>query len=117
MCCLNNPEFPGYQDCIADGYKDCSTLPTWWKGDSAEITSVCDSSVSGSPQPVNKNTLNSYIAPCTGKSPYDKCQGSGYSGYCRSCMDGNLRCFPEKMCVNNYLASGSNGTCSSQSVC
>jgi len=118
QCCLNNPALSGYSECLSSGYKDCSTLTNvWWKGDKAEITSACDTNVTGSNIPVNNQTMNSFESPCVGLSPFDKCVGSGYSGLCRTCTDGNLRCFPEKMCVNKYSAAGPNGVCSSQNVC
>jgi len=118
QCCLNNPSLSGYAECISSGYKDCSTLTdAWWRGDLAEITAACDPSVSGTTLPVNPQTMDNFLAPCRGLSPYDKCSGQGYAGFCRSCTDGKLRCFPEKMCVNKFSSAGPNGTCSSQSVC
>lgn len=118
QCCLNNPSLSGYTACIAAGYKDCANLTNvWWKGNKAEITNGCDSDVTGAPLPVNNQTMSSFESPCIGLSPFDKCTGPGYSGFCRTCTDGNLRCFPEKMCVNKYSSAGPNGTCSSASVC
>lgn len=119
QCCLNNPELSGYSDCIASGFKDCSQLSdAWMNGNMAEITSVCDQKVTGSNIAVNRANMSDFLAPCQGLSPSDSCTGQGYSGFCKSCTDGKLRCFPEKMCVNNYASAGQqNGTCSSQTVC
>ena len=118
QCCLNNPSVSGYSDCISDGYKDCAAMTNvWWRGNLAEITNVCDSEVLGSNLPVNRQTMDNFIDPCTRLSPYDACTGLGYSGICRSCIDGKLRCFPERICVNSHVSAGPNGVCSSQSVC
>lgn len=124
QCCLNNPDLTGYSDCTSLGLKDCATVGGWWKGNLGEIANgVCGNSISGPALHVNPITLQdpSWVSPCEGKNPGDICDGSvgstTYSGICRTCSDGEMRCFPDETCVATSVSAAVPGICSSQNLC
>ncbi len=125
QCCLNNPMFSDYQQCLNSGYKSCESIPNvWWKGNKAEITNgVCGVQMNGASVPITTENLKQkeFSTPCVGLYSSNSCvysDGStSYNGVCRECLNGKLLCLPERMCVANYTSSSGGGTCSSASVC
>jgi len=126
QCCLNNPSLP-YAECMASPQAvSCENVPNnWWKANLAEITNgQCGVNLSGPTVHVNQQTIQNNLAfsqGCSGKYAGDDCSYndgvSSYSGICKNCLDGQLRCFPDSMCVANYGGSNQPGTCSSNNVC
>lgn len=124
QCCLNNPEFHTYQECLNTGLKPCETLKdAWWRGNKAEISNgVCGVQGKGSVS-VNPETLKNpaFSAPCANKSSSDSCvydDGiNSFSGFCKPCLDGTLKCLPERTCVANYSSANAGGTCSASNIC
>ncbi len=123
-CCLNNPDFNDYQECIKN-YPSCENVKNvWWKSNKANISNgICNMDIKGPSIGLNQQTLQNkaFTDACEQKYPGDICTyndgNTSFSGVCKSCLDNKNRCFPENMCVSNYDSSSQPGMCSSKNIC
>lgn len=122
QCCVNNPSYADYKDCIASGLPSCEAVPNvWWKGNQGEISASCSSNVTGPDIGINAASLQNNVnllSSCAGKNTNDSCTYDDtvtkFTGNCVSCLDGKLRCMPGRICVQNgNISAGSQGICSS----
>lgn len=124
-CCLNNPETTDYKECLNEHHPSCESLTNvWWKANLGQITNgQCDMKVNGPSIGLNKTTLQNtnFVSACSDKNGGDSCDyndgSTNYTGICKPCSDGTLKCLPENMCIANYVSANQPGRCSSGSVC
>jgi len=117
QCCIGSNR----DTCLQKGGKPCETVGEWWYADMADIINGDCGIITSKTVQINSQTIDNqnFTENCMNKSPMDPCiyseEGSAvYSGVCKpSSRDNKLRCFPDKMCIGNYIASNQPGTCSS----
>ena len=125
QCCLNNPETTDYKECLNEGHPSCENLKnTWWLANQGQITDgQCGMKITGDSLGINSQTLQNpnFSAGCNNKNAGDTCTynngNTGFSGICKNCVDGSLKCLPENMCIANYIAADQPGRCGSGIVC
>lgn len=123
-CCLNNPSLD-YASCIASGKVSCEKMAgAWWEGNLGEIANgVCGLSVTGPSIHVNSTTLqnSAFDKPCENKNPGDACMyndgSTSFSGLCKTCMTGGMKCLPDITCTRVYSSAAQPGICTSKNLC